>query len=251
MSAPTVDEMIEEYLGQLREALGSTSQARREQIVSDVAQHIAEARAEEPTADEETVRGVLGRIGTPEEIAAAADETSGDEQSHRPYGLSSAKPEPPGPVRAAVKLMYVGAAMTVVTVVVDPFTRGSVRAAVVKGTNLAARLHDLPRLTPSEVNSSVTDNLVMAVIVSLVSVLLWIFIARASMTGQSSIRVTASALFALGTLILLIGPIDLGLRGPSRPTDVLLLIVWLTGLGAVVLLWGRSSSEFFNSSRVS
>ena len=216
MSAPTVDEMIEEYLGQLREALGSTSQARRSRSLAMWPSTLPKPGPKSPLQTRKrsaacSVASVRPRRSQPPPT------TSGDEQSHRPYGLSSAKPEPPGPVRAAVKLMYVGAAMTVVTVVVDLFTRGSVRAAVVKGTNLAARLHDLPRLTPSEVNSSVTDNLVMAVIVSLVSVLLWIFIARASMTGQSSIRVTASALFALGTLILLIGPSTWACEDPPVP----------------------------------
>jgi hypothetical protein len=90
----------------------------------------------------------------------------------------------------------------------------------------------------------------MAAIVSLVSVFLWLFIARAVTDGQSSARVTASGLFGLYTLMLLIGPADLSLRGPaSRPTEAFLFFVWLIGLGAVVLLWQRASSEFFNVSR--
>ena len=246
------EEMIEDYLSRLREALWSTPAERRDQIVSDVAQHIAEALAEEPNPDEETVGSVLDRIGTPQEIAAALDETSEDERSRQSYGEPTAQPQPPSPVRAAVKLMYVGAAMSIVTAFVDPLTRSGLKAAIEKGTNSAARIHGLPRLTTSQLSSSVIDNLVMAVIVSLVSVLLWVFIARASTAGQWSARVTASGLFGLNTLILLIGPADLSVRGPaSRPTEACLFIVWLIGLGVILLLWQRASSGFFNASHKS
>ena len=249
MRARPGQEMIEDYLSRLREALRSTPAERRDQIVSDVAQHIAEALAEELNPDEEIVATLLDRTGTAEEIAAALDETSGDERRHRPYGPPTVDRRPPSPVRAAVKLMYVGAAMSLVTALVDLLTRSGLKAAIEKGTNSAARAHGLPTLTTSQLNSSVIDNLVMAVIFSLVSVLLWVFIARASTDGQSSARITASGLFALDTLILLIGPADLSIRGPAtQPTEVFLFIVWLIGLAATVLLWQRASSEFFNAS---
>jgi len=46
--------------------------------VSDVAQHITEARAEEPCSDEPAIASLLERIGSPEAIAAASEETSDD-----------------------------------------------------------------------------------------------------------------------------------------------------------------------------
>lgn len=99
-------------------------------------------------------------------------------------------------------------------------------------------------------NSSVTAVIVMAVIVSVLGALLWAFIARASADGQWSARITATGLFGLNTLALLIGPADLSVRGPaSRATEACLLAAWLTGLAVIVLVWQGSSGRFFNGSR--
>jgi uncharacterized membrane protein len=217
MRAHRNEEMVENYLGRLRKALRSMSAKRRDQIVSDLAQHIAEALAEEPNADEQVIGSLLDRIGTPEEIAAALAETSEDERNRVPYDPPTAGPQPPSSIRAATRLMYVGAAMSIVTAFVDFLSRSGLKVAIEKGTHTAARLHGLPRLTTSQLNSSVTDNLAMAIVVSMVSVLLWVFVARASTDGQWSARVTASGLFGLDTLILLIGPADLSLRGARVP----------------------------------
>ena len=249
MRARPGQEMIEDYLSRLREALRSTPAERRDQIVSDVAQHIAEALAEELNPDEEIVATLLDRTGTAEEIAAALDETSGDERRHRPYGPPTVGPPAsfPRPRRcqADVRRSSHEPRHRVGGPPDEEWPEGRHR----EGDQQRRQAHGLPTLTTSQLNSSVIDNLVMAVIFSLVSVLLWVFIARASTDGQSSARITASGLFALDTLILLIGPADLSIRGPAtQPTEVFLFIVWLIGLAATVLLWQRASSEFFNAS---
>lgn len=244
MSAPAGEKLIEDYLCRLREALGSASPQQRDQVVSDVAQHIAEARAEEPSSGEPAISGLLDRIGSPEAIAAAFEETGDDR------GQAGSERRPPLSVRAAVRLMYAGAAMTIVTALVDLLTRSGLKSAIEHGLNTASRVHGLPRLTPGQVNSSVTAVIVMAIIVSVVGAFLWVFIARASTEGQWSARITATGLFGLDTLALLAGPADLGVRGPaSRPAEACLLAVWLTGLAVIVLLWQRSSGRFFSGSR--
>jgi hypothetical protein len=59
------------------------------------------------------------------------------------------------------------------TAFVDLLTRSGLKTAIEKGLDSASRIYGLPKLTTTQVNSSVTAGLVMAVIVSLVSVLLW------------------------------------------------------------------------------
>ncbi len=70
-----------------------------DQIASDVAQHLAEALAEEPNPDEEAIGNLLDRIGTPEEIAAALDEASEDERNRQPYREPTPQPQPPALLR--------------------------------------------------------------------------------------------------------------------------------------------------------
>jgi hypothetical protein len=245
MSARPGEELIEAYLRQLRQALPATSPQRRDQIVSDVAQHIAEARAEEPSSDELTISRLLDRIGAPEAIADEFEETSEDSGQ-----ATGGKPAPPSSVRAAVRLMYAGAALSVVTALADLLTRSSLKSAIEHGLSTAARVHGFPRLTTSQVNSSVTALIVMSVVVSVIGALLWVFIARASTAGQWSARITATGLFGLDTLALLTGPADLSVRGPApRITEACLLAVWLTGLAVIALLWRRSSGKFLSGSR--
>ena len=53
-------------------------------------------------------------------------------------------------------------------------------------------------------------------------------------------------LFGLATLALLAGPVGLGLTtAQSAAARICTGIVWLAGLGAVVLLWQSSSSAWF------
>lgn len=254
MSGRSGEEMIDAYLHRLREALRGTPADRRDQIVSDVVQHIAEARAEESSSDAATISGLLARIGTPEEIAAAFSDTNGEEQSRgapesNRNDQGSPRPQsPPGAVQWAIRLMYGGAATSIVTAVVDLATRSELKAFLKSGTDLASRLHGLPKLTPSQLGSSTMDDLVMAVIIWALSVLLWSLIARAGKDGWTSLRFAASALFGIDTLMLLIGPPDLSVRGP-RVTDICPVVVWLIGLAVVLLLWQRSASKFFDASR--
>jgi hypothetical protein len=67
-----LDEMCEDYLARLRVALAKADTSECNQIVSQVAEHIAEARAGLERQSEAGVSEILERLGTPEEIAAAA-----------------------------------------------------------------------------------------------------------------------------------------------------------------------------------
>jgi hypothetical protein len=220
MSTDRVEQMIDEYLKQLRQALSSLSPDRREQIVRDVAEHVAEARAEEAILNEQAAQALLDRIGSPEDIALAFIDTSMDESQRLAApstGVDRWAPQPSPTVRAAGTLMYLGATASLVAVIVDWVTRNALKSGVERGARTAHRLHGAPTLTPSELNSSVTATLVMATILCLVSIGLWLFIAKATSEGQWSARIIGSALFALNTLILLIGPPDLTFRGPTPP----------------------------------
>jgi hypothetical protein len=65
------DALIADYLGRLRAASWPLPPARREELQGEVTEHIGAALAEAGARDEVTVRNVLERLGTPEDIAAA------------------------------------------------------------------------------------------------------------------------------------------------------------------------------------
>jgi hypothetical protein len=64
----TDDELVTDYLSQLRQAARTLPRARRNELLDEIETHITEARA----AGAMPLRGVLDALGDPAEIAAAA-----------------------------------------------------------------------------------------------------------------------------------------------------------------------------------
>jgi len=67
-----LDPICADYLSRLTAALGDLPRDDRQQIVEQISEHISSARAALPNQTEASVRGILERLGPPEEIAAAA-----------------------------------------------------------------------------------------------------------------------------------------------------------------------------------
>jgi uncharacterized membrane protein len=72
MTMTGLDEIVDDYLQRLDTALARLPAAEREQIVAEITEHIAQARANVPSQSEAAVRELLDRLGDPEVIAAAA-----------------------------------------------------------------------------------------------------------------------------------------------------------------------------------
>ena len=156
---------------------------------------------------------------------------------YQPYP-STGKPvepdRPPAPqsVLNAVKLMYVGAAVSTVSLIVSLASIGGTKDAIRKAR---------PSLTAAQVNQLNTFIITLAIVSGVVGVALWLWMARANSQGRNWARILSSVLFGLAT-------VDLwGVL--SQPKTLLGLVfpllTWLVGLGAVILLWRRESGEFF------
>ena len=65
------DVLVRDYLGRLEAAAAALPLARRTELAAEVRDHIDAALAEAGRSDEVTVRNVLERLGSPEEIVAA------------------------------------------------------------------------------------------------------------------------------------------------------------------------------------
>ncbi|MFC6156302.1 HAAS signaling domain-containing protein [Kribbella jiaozuonensis] len=67
------DRLIDAYLNELAAEAAELPAGRRDELLADVRAHIAEARAEGATSEDE-IREMLQRLGRPREIVAAATE---------------------------------------------------------------------------------------------------------------------------------------------------------------------------------
>ena len=79
------DPLVDDYLRRLDAAASRLPADQREELVSEIRDHLQEALRQTPTGDQAAVRNALERLGSPEEIAAAA----ADPAPGQPAGAAS------------------------------------------------------------------------------------------------------------------------------------------------------------------
>ena len=152
----------------------------------------------------------------------------GDEKPPEPTpSARPPRPAPPRTVKTAVLLMYAGAAVTAVTLIVTVVTIHSIESTMETKANY----------TPQQAHQLV----VAAIVEALITLGLWLLMAWANRSGQNWGRMVATVLFVANTIGLLLAL----LRGADAVNLVFAVLVWLIGLGAIVLLWRKESSQFF------
>ena len=156
---------------------------------------------------------------------------------YQAYPIGTAMPEldkPPVPsqVKNAIKAMYVGAAATIVGVIIEILTVSATKTAIEKRS---------PHLTASQVSSTQHVLIIGFVVSGLVAVAAWIFIARACRNGNAWARTTGTVLFGLATVDTI-----LSATAPvAGPVKAWWPVIWLAGLTAVILLWRPRSTDYF------
>ena len=177
-------------------------------------------------------------------------------QRYKSSGQPARLPRPPAPapVLTAVRLLYAGAAVSAVTLIISLVLIPAIKAALRKAT---------PGLTAAQV-SDVNTLVTLAMLSGLVVIALWLWMARANGKGRNWARIGSTVLFGLATLELIgvrphysggylahfvigghmysvidsvFGATVLGLMVPA--------LLWLTGLAAVWLLWRPACGAFF------
>ena len=64
--------------------------------------------------------------------------------------------------------------------------------------------------------------------------------------GKNWARITSTVLFAIQTINVVAGAAAVASGGASR---IYSIVIWLIGLGAIIFLWQRSSTEYFKAPR--
>lgn len=72
MNSSEFDYLIEDYLARLERALRVLAPSRRQQLLSEITQHLDESRARLAEESEAAIRDLLDRVGQPDDIAAEA-----------------------------------------------------------------------------------------------------------------------------------------------------------------------------------
>ena len=162
--------------------------------------------------------------------------------SYQPYPTGgAAEPEPqraapPTPVLQAVKLKYAGAIVSAISLIITLLTIGSLKTAIHNAD---------PSLSASKLHSAEVAAVAVAVIFGLIGIGLWLWMAYANKAGKNWARITATVFFGLDTLSVLTS------FRQAEPilTRLISILIWLIGLGAIILLYQRESSAYFSASK--
>jgi hypothetical protein len=148
------------------------------------------------------------------------------------YEAGSAPPQPRS-VRTAVRLMYAGAALNAVGVILGLVTIGSLKSAIVKQSS--------KQLTATQIHGLEVFSIVGTVVIGLIAIGLWLWMAWGNGKGRGWARIVSAVLFGIDTLNLL-----LSFRRASVIGALILeILVWLAGLGAIILIFNKESAPFF------
>ena len=156
-------------------------------------------------------------------------------------GVQPREPAPPASapqsVLRAVRVMYVGLAASLLGIVVDMTTLSATRSEILKRN---------PSYTVAQLNSAEHVEIGLFIASGLIGAALWLWMAQSCRAGKGWARVVSTVFFGIDTLSVLVGSAAAQGGGLSRIYGIL---VWVIGLIAIILLWQRSSSEYFRAPR--
>jgi len=142
--------------------------------------------------------------------------------------------EIPGPVRTASRLMYGGLAATVVALIASLVSYGTyVRAATYDKNHFFVA-------TETARQNQMAGLMALAAFTDILGIACWIMLAIACRRGRGWTRVTASVLFGVYTVVML-----LVLGGTDHGAKFFTLLVWALGVAALIPLWSQQARAFF------
>ncbi|MGD0926533.1 MAG: hypothetical protein ABR926_15200 [Streptosporangiaceae bacterium] len=142
------------------------------------------------------------------------------------------RPEAPNSVRNAVRLMYAGAALSAIVVIVTLVSIGSLKANI---------LAHYPHYTATQRHTAEVAAVVTSIIGGLIAIGLWLWMAWANGRGRNWARIVAAVFFGINTLDLLAS----FARVHAVGSLIVSVLVWLVGLGAIVFLFNKESAAYF------
>jgi hypothetical protein len=144
----------------------------------------------------------------------------------------------PQSVARAVQAMYVGAAASLIGIAVNLTTAGSLRS----------ELHTRsPTLSATQITDGVHVEIGVSIAGGLIAAALWIWMAQSNKAGKNWARITSTVLFGIATLSALASLAGAGALSGGGAARIYGIVVWLIGLAATILLWRRTSSDYFKS----
>jgi hypothetical protein len=151
--------------------------------------------------------------------------------------LLAPEPEPmPKTVRNAVRLMYAGAVFSAIDLIVSLVTAGQISTAIQSAN---------PHWSHARVTANAHAELTASVVIWLVTIGLWVIMARTNQAGRGWARIVATALSVLSTLSFA----EAVIQPAALVSKLVYLPLWAVGVGAVILLWRPATTDYIRAGR--
>ena len=187
-------------------------------------------------------------------FGAAQPPYPGAQQPAAPYGAypttpggqapqRQAPPAQPSSIALAVKLMYAGAVLSVLSLIYSFTTMGDLK------DDIADQMRrDDPSVSQSTIDAAYSVGIAFAIIFGLIGALLWVWMAWKNGQGRSWARVVATVLGGLNLVALLFA---LAASNSETVTVISSVVSVLLAVVILVLLWKKESSEFYSAAEAS
>lgn len=145
----------------------------------------------------------------------------------------------PAAMEMAVKLMKVGAVLSLLQALSSLLFKGQIRDAVTKSS-----ANSTTHLTPEQINTAVNSAMIVAVVAGLIAAGLWLWMASANGKGKSWARIVSTVFFVLSLLSL----ISALVQGATPIVSLILsILVVLVGGYVIFLLYKKESTDFYRA----
>jgi hypothetical protein len=166
----------------------------------------------------------------------------GQNQPYAGGNQTASRPPRPQSVKFAVWAMYVGAGLSAISAILELALSKSIKSkidqALIKANATAAR-EGKKQLTAAQIHDVASALVVISVVVLLIGIALWLWMAWANNGGRAWARIVASVLFALNTLYLIV------VISRAGSSTIFTGLEWLAGLAAIIMLWRRDATAYF------
>ncbi|HUD80466.1 MAG TPA: hypothetical protein VMR00_21670 [Streptosporangiaceae bacterium] len=147
----------------------------------------------------------------------------------------------PPSLRRAVRLMWAGAGLALLGTIVTLVLSGRIKTEVfnaARKNDAIARRSGRTGYTIPQLHTVASVTFAALVAAGIISILLWVWMAWANNRGSGWARIIASVLFALITVEVVLA------RSRSSVSFLFILLEWVIGLVAIVLLWQRDTTAY-------
>ena len=145
--------------------------------------------------------------------------------------------EQPSSIATAVKLMYAGAALSLLSVIASFFMLDTIKEAIEE----SMRETD-PNASQSTIDAAYTVGMVSTVVVGIIAVGLWLWMASKNGQGRSWARIVATVFGAINVLFTVVGFTQPGMTAVSAIISGVSMVLAVIIL---VLLWRKESSSYY------